>query len=204
MGQRNPYKTEVGGTPPGLIKCLINSRRRIGRNNEHLSESFIACKSLSPAFSHLIFTAGLGGRYYHYLHFIGEERKAVTPPSLGGQAGRQAVHAPQGGVSGSVMKAVRTNFSPDCAGSQSEYRLRLVLVITMGGRSAGVMALPKRSLSETVRARWPFQSSDPHWPLSCLFLWQLPSVHCEKRAGINQHHHTWQWENQLWWESLIS
>lgn len=73
-------------TPPGLIKCLINSRRRIGRNNEHLSESLIACKSLFPASSHLIFTAGLGGRYYHYLHFIGEERKALTPPSLSGQA----------------------------------------------------------------------------------------------------------------------
>lgn len=57
----------------------------MGRNNEHLSESFIACKSLFPAFSHLIFTAGLGARYYHYLHFIGEERKALTPPSLSGQ-----------------------------------------------------------------------------------------------------------------------
>lgn len=40
--------------PPGLIKCLINSRRRIGRNNEHLSESFIAYNTLSPAFSHVI------------------------------------------------------------------------------------------------------------------------------------------------------
>jgi hypothetical protein len=24
--------------PPGPIKCLINSKRRIGRNNEHLSK----------------------------------------------------------------------------------------------------------------------------------------------------------------------
>lgn len=67
--------------PPGPIKCLINSRRRIGRNNEHLSEPFIAYKTLLPAFSHLIFTTGLGGRYYHYLHFIGEESKAPTPLS---------------------------------------------------------------------------------------------------------------------------
>lgn len=69
--------------PPGLIKCLINSRRRIGRNNEHLSESFIAYNTLSPAFSHVIFTTGLGGRYYHYLHFTGEERKAPTHPCSG-------------------------------------------------------------------------------------------------------------------------
>lgn len=89
VGQRNPCKIgekeKKKTTPLGPIKCLINSRRRIGRNNEHLSESFIACKSLFPAFSHLIFTAGLGARYYHYLHFIGEERKALTPPSLSGQ-----------------------------------------------------------------------------------------------------------------------
>lgn len=69
--------------PPGLIKCLINSRRRIGRNNEHLSESFIAYNTLSPAFSHVIFATGLGGRYCHYLHFTGEERKAPTRPCSG-------------------------------------------------------------------------------------------------------------------------
>lgn len=52
------------------------------------------------------------------------------------------------------MRVVRTKFSPDCAraSSQGECRLRLVLVITMGERPAGVMALPKRSLPETVRA----------------------------------------------------
>lgn len=81
-------KKDGGNIPPptGLIKCLINSRRRIRRNNEHLSESFIACKSLSPASSHLIFTASLGGRCCHYPHFTAQEREALTPPSLGGHA----------------------------------------------------------------------------------------------------------------------
>lgn len=87
---------EAKKIPPGPIKYLINSRRRIGRNNEHLSEPFIAYKMLSPAFSHLIFTTGLGRRYYHYLHFIGEERKAPTPPGWG-----WAGHIPLGG--GAVM-----------------------------------------------------------------------------------------------------
>ena len=89
MGTRatqNGGKKKKKKKPPGPIKCLINSRRRIGRNNEHLSEPFIAYKTLSPAFSHLIFTTGLGRRYYHYLHFIGEERKAPTPPAGAGQA----------------------------------------------------------------------------------------------------------------------
>lgn len=90
VGQRNPFEREEGWgehpPPTGLIKCLINSRRRIRRNNEHLSESFIACKSLSPASSHLIFTASLGGRCCHYPHFTAQEREALTPPSLGGQA----------------------------------------------------------------------------------------------------------------------
>lgn len=122
VAQRNPRKIEgmkkkKKKTPPGLIKCLINSRRRIGRNNEHLSESLIACKSLFPASSHLIFTAGLGGRYYHYLHFIGEERKALTPPRLSGQA----VHL--GG--GAAVKAVRTS-PPAATGSPAEHRLRLL------------------------------------------------------------------------------
>ena len=81
-GQREPaaWRQKI---PPGPIKCLINSRRRIGRNNEHLSESFIAYNTLSPAFSHVIFTTGLGGRYYHYLHFTGEGRKAPTRPCSG-------------------------------------------------------------------------------------------------------------------------
>ena len=79
MGQRKPCRMEAE-PPPGPIKCLINSRR-MGRNNEHLSESFIAYKTLSPEFSHLIFTTGLGGRYYHYLHFIGEESESPTPNS---------------------------------------------------------------------------------------------------------------------------
>lgn len=34
-------------------------------------------------------------------------------------------------------------------------------------------------------------------PLAALF------VHREKRAGISQQHHSWQWESQLWWETLI-
>lgn len=42
---------------------------------------FIAYKMLSPAFSHLIFTAGLGRRYYHYLHFTGEERRLSHLPA---------------------------------------------------------------------------------------------------------------------------
>ena len=90
--------TQNGGKkiPPGPIKYLINSRRRIGRNNEHLSEPFIAYEMLSSAFSHLIFTTGLGRRSYHYLHFIGEERKAPTPPGWG-----WAGHIPLGG--GAVM-----------------------------------------------------------------------------------------------------
>lgn len=70
-------------TPPGPIKCLINSRRRIGRNNEHLSAPFIAYKTFSPAFFHLIFATGPGGRYYHYLHFVGEESQNPSFPSLG-------------------------------------------------------------------------------------------------------------------------
>lgn len=41
VGQRKPHIIEAK-IPPGPIKCLINSRRRIGRNNKHLSESFIA------------------------------------------------------------------------------------------------------------------------------------------------------------------
>lgn len=55
---------------------------------------------------------------------------------------------PVGGVSGAVMRAVRTNFSSNCTGSQGEGRLRLVLVLTTRERPAGVMALPKRSLPE--------------------------------------------------------
>lgn len=107
--------------------------KKITRNNEHLSESFMACKSLFPAFSGLILTAGLRGRYYLYLHFIGEERKTLTPPSLS----RQAVHLGGGaGDSGAVMKAVRTSH-PIVTGSQGEYRLRLELVITTGERPAG-------------------------------------------------------------------
>ena len=80
MGQRKPHRMEAK-IPAGPVKYLRNCRR-MGRNNKHLSESFIAYKSLSPAFSHLIFTTGLGRRYYHYLHFIGEECEAPTPPSL--------------------------------------------------------------------------------------------------------------------------
>lgn len=41
VGQRKPHIIEAK-ISPGPIKCLINSRRRIGRNNKHLSESFIA------------------------------------------------------------------------------------------------------------------------------------------------------------------
>lgn len=178
---------------------MINSRRRIGRNNEHLSESFIACKSLFPAFSRLIFTAGLGGRYYHYLHFIGEERKALTPPSLGGQAVHLGV-----GVSGAVMRAVRTNFSPDCTGSQGELRLRLLLVITIQKRPAGAMALPKRPLPGTVRAQWPFPPPGPHQPLSCPFLCQPLSL-CIVKIGQPLANNTTLGSGQagLWWESLI-
>lgn len=99
-GQRrvmqNGAKEKKRKKPPGPIKCLINSRRRIGRNNKHLSEPFIAWKTLLPAFSHLIFTTGLGGRCYHYLHLTGEESMAPAPPCWGWWCRDQLGSAPPG------------------------------------------------------------------------------------------------------------
>lgn len=99
--------TQNGGRkiPAGPIKCLINSRRRIGGNNEHLSGPFIAYKTLLPAFSHLIFTTGLGGRYYHYLYFIGEESKAPTPPSSARQAASLGVGVDRGALVGTCFSS---------------------------------------------------------------------------------------------------
>lgn len=111
--------------PPGPIKCLINSRTRIGRNNEHLSEPFIAYKALSPAFSHLIFTTGPGGRYYHYLHFIGEGSKLPHLPAWAGQAaylGRRGRQRRQG-LASHLLEAVV--ISPQTViGSKGKSRLR--------------------------------------------------------------------------------